>query len=1280
MAGRLHLFAALFAATGLTGSETGRPEIRVFTDRELPADLEIFSLARDPRTGLLYLGGRGRVVEFDGRHLRELPVPPTVHSPATSVSSVAVGPDGSVYFCHGFHAFAFPAGGGGLGPLRKLTDPDTPGWEGEPRVRSVACDAGGAWFLFAGRLGRWHDDRWQLWPVDDSRETVLLKTDGRVHVKLPGRGLYRIDGNRFVTVLDGGGMDGQTWTAVEHGAAGRWQVVATSAESHTWWTRVPGGNATRSPAAPSPPGIILQKRVNSATFLPGGRLGTALNGSGLVWRNADGRVQARLDSANGLPSSAVHFVMPDRDGGVSALANYSLLRAGPVPAITRFDRLNGLRGRVQTLARHAGRLYAGTDEGVFVLQPVGADGSAAEFTPVSGLGHDCQALLSHEDNLFVANREGIHVLQEDRLIRLAVPASTALSLTPGRRRPGHVYYGLAAGIGRLRRDGNGWKDEGANTGFSNVTSLVETTAGHLVVGGGRNQIWLASPQTRPPAAPTGASLPLMGLLTPRRNVLPDLVYSMQPVAGPTGPTGAVWWRGQAWAFGENGLFGLAPDGRPLTAESLPALLPATHRLRLFAPAADEQAWAALAPSPDAAADGLGWRLVRLDERGRETGAISANWTAGAGEIRTVLEEISPADGRVLWIGGSSGLLRVETAGLPPPAPAPAVLIRRPAPAPADDGSYAHSPGMLRFDFAAPWFLSGPPVACQTRLAGLSEAWSEFSPGTHREFPPLPAGSYRFEVRARTPDGILGPVTGFGFTVLPPWWQAWWAYGLYGLGAAGAIAGLVRWRSRALRRRNEELERIVAARTSELAGAKAAAEAGSQAKSAFLASMSHELRTPLNAILGFAQILRRAPDLSEEHRQRLGVIGRNGDHLLQMINEILDLSKIEAGKLALQPRATDLPRLVQGLADTFSQRAADKGLEFRREIARDLPAAVLADEVQLRQVLINLLGNAVKFTEAGSIVFAVRPVGATAARFSVTDTGPGIPPAEQTRIFEPFYQTGGGPAPAGTGLGLAISQRIVGLMGGTIRCESGPGAGSRFWFELSLPATAAAPGPAADGVVIGYAGRRRRLLVVDDEPSNREVLRTLLVPLGFGIEECADGRACLAAFRRQPADAVLLDLCTPGELDGYATARALRALPGGGEPAIIAVSASVFEEDRQTALDAGCDAFVPKPFTEERLFTALGDCLDLQWILQGAAVEDGRAGPAALPADAVEKLRDFARRGDIMAFRERVRSLAGVHPESAAVLTHLDSLAAGFQLGRLRQELRAIRSTPSRPPL
>ena len=429
---------------------------------------------------------------------------------------------------------------------------------------------------------------------------------------------------------------------------------------------------------------------------------------------------------------------------------------------------------------------------------------------------------------------------------------------------------------------------------------------------------------------------------------------------------------------------------------------------------------------------------------------------------------------------------------------------------------------MRFEFAADTFRYGAGVRYQTRLDGWSPAaWSEFSPQTDVNYTNLPAGSYTFHVRGRDRDGRWGREADFMFSVLPHWSRTAWAWVGYAALAALAVAGLVRWRLGRVRRENVWLEARVARQTGELVHARDAAESANRSKSAFLANMSHELRTPLNAVLGYAQIMLKDADVTPRNRERLGVVARSGEHLLAMINEVLDLSKIEAGKFALDPADFALTSPLEAAAEAFRPRAAEKGIGFTIHCAPDLPAVVHGDEARLRQVLLNLLGNAVKFTAQGGVEFRVERANG-GIRFEVSDTGVGIAADELDNIFLAFQQARGSDATQGTGLGLAIAQRLVGLLGGELCVQSTPGSGSRFWFELPLPevasdgATAPAFAPLASTLkhapITGYSGSRRRLLVVDDEPTNRNVLRELLTPLGFNLEEFPTGDACLRPLR------------------------------------------------------------------------------------------------------------------------------------------------------------------------
>ncbi|NRF68436.1 response regulator [Aquincola sp. S2] len=385
-------------------------------------------------------------------------------------------------------------------------------------------------------------------------------------------------------------------------------------------------------------------------------------------------------------------------------------------------------------------------------------------------------------------------------------------------------------------------------------------------------------------------------------------------------------------------------------------------------------------------------------------------------------------------------------------------------------------------------------------------------------------------------------------------------------------------------------------------AQARAESASQAKSRFLASMSHELRTPLNAILGYAQLLRREPASGDWQRRALDTIHDSGEHLLALINDILDLARIEAGKLELQPAPVTLASVLRFVAGTVELRAQQKGLRFRCELDPTLPEAVVVDERVLRQVLLNLLGNAVKFTVEGGFTLRAtqRPQGPGADGvativFEVEDSGPGIAASDIERIFEPFEQAGEkSQRAAGTGLGLAISRRLLEAMDSALEVSSEPGRGSRFSFTLSLPIAqaqqAAKPKTAA---ISGYEGPRRRILLVDDVPASRSMAASMLSLVGLRALEASHGFEAFEQLLAEPVDLAIVDVVPTGT--GLDTIRRWRADPATATLPLIASSANPFEGDRRSALEAGADAFLAKPLNFTTLLEQIGTLLKLRWV-------------------------------------------------------------------------------------
>jgi signal transduction histidine kinase/CheY-like chemotaxis protein len=472
---------------------------------------------------------------------------------------------------------------------------------------------------------------------------------------------------------------------------------------------------------------------------------------------------------------------------------------------------------------------------------------------------------------------------------------------------------------------------------------------------------------------------------------------------------------------------------------------------------------------------------------------------------------------------------------------------------------------------------------------------------------------------------------------------------------------------------------------ELRLAQEVAQNSSQAKSEFLANMSHELRTPLNGILGYTQIIQRTESLSEKGCKGLSVIYQCGSHLLTLINDVLDLSKIEARKLELYPVDFYFPAFIDSVTEICRIRAEQKVIAFHIELDPNLPTGIQADEKRLRQVLINLLSNAMKFTQQGSVTFKVKIIAQESnangktnykIRFEVIDTGTGITPEQAEKIFQPFEQVGSQKRQSeGTGLGLAISQKIVLLMGGQIQVQSEFGKGSTFWFEAKLSESkdwAKVSRVVEQGTIIGYQGRRRTILIADDKWENRSVIVNLLEPVGFTVVEASQGQEAWVQSLAHKPDMIITDLVMP-ILDGFELINRLRQSAPFKEIPIIASSASVFAVDQHKSIDVGADAFLPKPIEAETLLEMLRQFLQLEWIFDGKINAIKENSPLSLeqpnemiyPAQEVlQKLLQLVQDGDIQNILELAEQLSASDGNLNNFVQQILKLASNFQLKRL----------------
>lgn len=481
----------------------------------------------------------------------------------------------------------------------------------------------------------------------------------------------------------------------------------------------------------------------------------------------------------------------------------------------------------------------------------------------------------------------------------------------------------------------------------------------------------------------------------------------------------------------------------------------------------------------------------------------------------------------------------------------------------------------------------------------------------------------------------------------------------------------------------------------------AAEVASRAKSEFLANMSHELRTPLNGILGYSQVLRKNQTLTEQQQNGLNVIYRCGEYLLTLIDDVLNLSKIEARKMELHPSPFHLPQFLENVLEICQIRANQKQITLNLEVISTLPQFVYADEKRLQQVLLNLLGNAIKFTESGSVTLKVGLVGQWPApnqakqspdneemttndciRFQIEDTGIGISPEQLEQIFQPFHRAA---EPSyqieGTGLGLAISRQLIQLMGGKICVKSTLGQGSVFWLDLELPKSQReTDNSIAARSIIGYRGDRRTVLVVDDKDFNRTVIAALLQPLGFIVVEAADGQAGLDKALKLKPDLVLVDLVMP-LMDGFEMSRRLRQIPELKNVIVLAISASVFELNQRISQESCCNDFLPKPVQESALLEKLQSYLQLEWIYEQEGEEPRKPGnreayslsspsgtlpishlpmSSVPPVPELNALLNLALMGDLKAVVEQTQRLKQLDPRWDPFTSQLQQLAKSFK--------------------